>query len=338
MDLNEFQKVSGLDYTFSQIFNIYDNQFEELRNYLLSLGDTFVIETFTNKNVFYVETEEDFKSGSILVYKNESLQVRGTDYNDSTPNRITFTTKLVATDVVKVIIIKANILQDGFDSYLEIIEQKIAEVREIGTRVQNLSNLFEEYHTRLDQKIANYNREKYLIEDLMSGYNSKYRVVVDDHADVVEKHHAVITNYNRILDLIDGIEEMTGFLPEEIAETEIVQARSGAAVLGTRLNKMPFLFPNMNDMIYSPLLREGQYALVIDSENNLTKLYQIVKTAPSGSTPIRIYNGESIVLYAVEVIDATSSSKVYEDLDYLRSNLVVASIDGRVLSLDVGED
>ena len=82
MDLNEFQKVSGLDYTFSQIFNIYDNQFEELRNYLLSLGDTFVIETFTNKNVFYVETEEDFKSGSILVYKNESLQVIGTDYHD----------------------------------------------------------------------------------------------------------------------------------------------------------------------------------------------------------------------------------------------------------------
>lgn len=327
MNIEEFTKVRGSDYTFNQIFTIYDAQFEVLRDYLLSLGDSFLVETFTHRMGTNITTEHDFKSGGIVVYKNDEILWGDEDYDDSHPNKIVFTQELVVTDTIKVVIINSNILQTSLDSYIQILQNDVHKSEVTYQKALALNNLFTELGERLNQKIDDYNEEKDLIEDLMVGLNTKVQTIMEDYEVVVEKSHQTVTYYNMTRDIAEDVQAISGLTPQELVDNEVVLARAGASTLGKRLDKMQFVFNNEDEMIESHVLRKDQFVGLVGegqdkieffgTTEDLAKAqsfdYYVQITNPYLERPLYAYKVNEIhtVSYIEDLVERI------EDLEYL---------------------
>lgn len=342
MNIDEFVKVKGSDYTFNEIFTIYDAQFESLRNYLLSLGDTFYIETFNNRIGTRITTEHDYRSGGIIVYKNDDILWRDQDYDDSHPNLITLSEALVSTDTVRVIILESNILQTSFDRYIQILQNDVNKSEKTYQKALALSNLFTEIGARLDQKIDDYNEEKDLIEDLMVGLNNKVQTVMEDYEVVVEKSHQTVTLYNMTRDIAEDVEAISGLTPQELVDNEVVLARAGASTLGKRLDKMQFVFNNVDEMIESHVLRKDQFVGLVGEGTDIIQFYgttEDLEKAQSFDSYVEITNPyleRPLYAYLVNQIHTVGyMDKIVERIEELEYREV--NIDDFEISIDASE-
>lgn len=131
MEISNFKHIAEdcKDMTFRQIWDIYDSQFQELKDAILSLGDKIVVETFTGNEVSsIVHTEHAFTHNHALVFKNSVLQLNGTDYEiiDSKTIRF-FGGNLYERDVVTVIIFLTTMLVNENEMNKEHIRELMDE-------------------------------------------------------------------------------------------------------------------------------------------------------------------------------------------------------------------
>ena len=158
MSISQFTDVrNSRGLTFKDIWSIYDEQFRQLRNAYLELGDKYYVETFQgsiNKNI---ETVNSFRRGELFVFKNGEALWEGDSYECVNSNNIRLLKERLKDDVIRVIILKTEIISENIERY-------VTEVREVSENVKNqlieaerVINIIQELKIRYDD-----DREEYL--------------------------------------------------------------------------------------------------------------------------------------------------------------------------------
>lgn len=136
MDISEFRDISKecKDLSFRQIWRIYDDQFQELRSAILSLGDKIVVESFTGTGSNILNLEHSYIRNHVLVFWNGVLQWKNEDYIETDSKTITMLHKLNSSDVIKVLIIMNDMLVAenllNIEHIREVVDEKIDEIVE----------------------------------------------------------------------------------------------------------------------------------------------------------------------------------------------------------------
>lgn len=415
-------KVEGQDYTFRDIFSIYDKQFQDLLNFILTQkGDIYTVEEFKDSTDKIIKLSESYQNGTVIVYINDIIQWKNEDYTESSDYTITLINDRNIDDVIKVVVIQSNFLQSNLNSYLQVIKDKVAEVEELKNRAEYLTNLFDEFEYRLQQKIDSYNEEKDKIEkllalirdvqmdidekiikieavfnnldsiesnieeiykdikirhtDITDKYNeilslaidieeikellesisddfntkyddfilkykdflSKYDDISDMHefisatyeeikslktdieqikSDIDNIHNDIITKaeqvelntnktytyYQDVVDLRDDIIDLSGTLPDDFLDNEVVLARSGAHILGDRLDKFAYYFDSTQKMLECLFLKDSDKCIVCDNEKGTITYYSISDTKIN-DTDEQLYNNKFATVTSYQYIE-----------------------------------
>lgn len=111
----EFNTVNVNQMNFRQIFEIYDNQFNSLREILLKLGDKFIAQTFTGSTnqLLTLENTFDVGKGQVFVFFNGVVQWVNENYEEETNQSIRLLFDRQETDEIKVVIVKSHFLNGG---------------------------------------------------------------------------------------------------------------------------------------------------------------------------------------------------------------------------------
>jgi hypothetical protein len=112
VEISEFKDIAHdcKDLTFRQIWGIYDKQFNELRDVLLSLGDKIVVEHFTGDGSEVLHLQHKYVKNHCIVYLNNVIQWKGVDYEETDSNTITMLQEIKDTDEIRVVIILNDML------------------------------------------------------------------------------------------------------------------------------------------------------------------------------------------------------------------------------------
>lgn len=202
MDTPILTKVEGQDYTFRDIFSIYDKQFQDLLNFILTQkGDIYTVEEFKDSTDKVLRLSESYQNGTVVVYINDIIQWKNEDYIESTDNTVTLINERLETDIIKVVIIQSNFLQNNLNSFLQVVKDKLAEMEEIKNKAEYLNNSFREFELRLEQKILEYNEEKDKVEELLA-------TIRDVQNDIIEKCNKIEEVYNELDTIKSDIENI----------------------------------------------------------------------------------------------------------------------------------
>jgi len=152
MEIQEFQKVTGKGYNFKQVFQIYDNQFEILRDFLLTLGDKYIVENIEPSISSEIRLRNKYSSGQLFLYFNNVLQWKDIDYEELSPNTLHIFFERKVTDDVKVVIIKSNVMQSSIDSYVQKLSNMVSTSEESYNKAQLILNTLNEFWEALEQR------------------------------------------------------------------------------------------------------------------------------------------------------------------------------------------
>lgn len=108
MDMFDFKNVhDNRDLTFRDIWRIYDEQFAAIKNFLISLGDRFYVESFSGSSDKILRLKHTYTKGQVQVYINGVIQWKNEDYIESSYNTITLLSDRNPKDDIRVIIINS---------------------------------------------------------------------------------------------------------------------------------------------------------------------------------------------------------------------------------------
>lgn len=287
MDFKNFEKVYGRkDLRFSDIWRIYDSQFDTIKNFLMTLGDKYSVEEFTGDISKTLRLSNSYSSGQLFVYLNGVIQWKDTDYRESSPNTITLKFARKTSDVIKVIVIHSNIFQVNIESYVKQIQEIYENSTSSLEKAQNLIEVINNLENELNIKREEFENTKNILEKFLYDFDEKVERTDENTKRVEEMKSEVDTDIvesnaclNKIKSLKEAIEALSLLTPEEIIDNEVVLARNGATTLGHRLNGMIYKFKSVTDMQQCDFLQEGDECLVTDDSNQSeiisAKLYRV---------------------------------------------------------------
>lgn len=151
MEISKFKDIVSecKDLTFRQIWEIYDAQFNELRDAIHALGDKIVVETFTNGEKVLNLTHK-YINNHTIVYWNDVIQWKGIDYEETDNRTITMLHNVNDKDIIKVVIILNDMLIAenalNIEHIREVVEEELDGVLEEKIN-QIIDSRIEEYLT-----------------------------------------------------------------------------------------------------------------------------------------------------------------------------------------------
>ena len=145
MEIQEFSKVTGKGYNFKQVFQIYDRQFEVLRDFLLTLGDKYVVEEIAPGISSEIRLQNKYASGQLFLYLNNVLQWKNVDYEEVTPTTLHLLFERNYSDELKVVIIRSNVLRSSIEAYINKLNSMI-------DASQVIANTLTEFWVALEQR------------------------------------------------------------------------------------------------------------------------------------------------------------------------------------------
>ena len=123
MNIEEFTRVKGTEHlSFNDIWGIYDNQFEMLRDAILKMGDKYLVEEFVGSVSKVLRLKNKYSRNQVFVYINGVIQWEGEAYYCTSSNEITLDYDRQESDIIKVVIVKSNILSSNVDKYIKILK------------------------------------------------------------------------------------------------------------------------------------------------------------------------------------------------------------------------
>ena len=184
-----------------QIWNIYDRQFNELRQAVMSLGDKVVTETFTGTGSKILKTEHTYSRNHVMVYWNNLIQWKGVDYTETDCQTITFLHDISSKDVIRVVIVLNDMMFTENLLNIEHIRECVEE---------NLPSIVEDKLERLVDVRVNQ-----VLESLLS------QIVEDQLPDVVGAKIAPILE-EKLTELLDTqFDDLITEKVNEVVENEI---------------------------------------------------------------------------------------------------------------------
>lgn len=329
MSLKELTKVSGRqDLRFNDIWKIYDDQFSDIRNFLISLGDKYVVQDFTGGSSKVLQLQESYDSGQLFLYVNGVLQWKDTDYEETSSKSITLLRDISINDEVKVIIIRSNILQTDTEMYVDEIKKVYNSTLENMDKANQFLESVHILEAELESKRSEFESQKLILEDFLKDFDSKVlkseenmsrieEIKTEIDSDLVESEAYL----KKVQELKDAIEALSLLEPEQIVENEVVLARGGATTLGTRLDGMMYKFPSIKDMQQCFYLKDGDECIIVDESNvadlGKAKIFRICSKSENIPSNVEEYYRISVpdYQYAYVVNEMASVSYVDREID-----------------------
>lgn len=228
MEIKPFKTINGNGYSFREIWKIYDEQFNILRDIILSLGDKYQVENFSGSDNKVITLNTPYNSNQVFVYCNGVLQWQDRDYRENSPTEIELLFDRKATDDVRIVTIKSNVIKNDLHQYLQDISSVVANAKEQYDSARNLESRLVELYSVLQQTHSLYtnNSTASLVTDLTrlkSEYekvNTSVTALDKKLKDLIGSSEYILTTLN-IDDLKDLVNNIKSKLDELSAEKSL---------------------------------------------------------------------------------------------------------------------
>lgn len=221
MEIKPFKTINGNGYSFKEIWKIYDEQFNILRDIILSLGDKYQVENFSGSDNKVITLNTPYNSNQVFVYCNGVLQWKDRDYRENSPTEIELLFDRKATDDVRIVTIKSNVIKNDLHQYLQDISSVVANAKEQYDSARNLESRLVELYSSLQQTHSLYtnNSTASLVTDLTrlkSEYekvNTSVTALDKKLKDLIGSSEYILTTLN-----IDDLKELVNSIKSKIEE------------------------------------------------------------------------------------------------------------------------
>lgn len=221
MEIKPFKTINGNGYSFREIWKIYDEQFNILRDIILSLGDKYQVENFSGSDNKVITLNTPYNSNQVFVYCNGVLQWKDRDYRENSPTEIELLFDRKATDDVRIVTIKSNVIKNDLHQYLQDISSVVANAKEQYDSARNLESRLVELYSSLQQTHSLYtnNSTASLVTDLTrlkSEYekvNTSVTALDKKLKDLIGSSEYILTTLN-----IDELKELVKSIKAQIDE------------------------------------------------------------------------------------------------------------------------
>lgn len=231
MEIKPFKKINGNGYSFREIWKIYDEQFNILRDIILSLGDKYQVENFSGSDNKVITLNTPYNSNQVFVYCNGVLQWKDRDYRENSPTEIELLFDRKATDDVRVVTIKSNVIKNDLHQYLQDISSVVANAKEQYDSARNLESRLVELYSSLQQTHSLYtnNSTASLVTDL-TRLKSEYEKVNTSVTALDKKLKDLIGSSEYILTTLN-IDELKGLVKSIKAQIDEVSSEKSLDVI-----------------------------------------------------------------------------------------------------------
>lgn len=221
MEIKPFKTINGNGYSFKEIWKIYDEQFNILRDIILSLGDKYQVENFSGSDNKVITLNTPYNSNQVFVYCNGVLQWKDRDYQENSPTEIELLFDIKATDDIRIVTIKSNVIKNDLHQYLQDISSVVANAKEQYDSARNLESRLVELYSSLQQTHSLYtnNSTASLVTDLTrlkSEYekvNTSVTALDKKLKDLIGSSEYILTTLN-----IDDLKELVNSIKSKIDE------------------------------------------------------------------------------------------------------------------------
>ena len=221
MEIKPFKTINGNGYSFKEIWKIYDEQFNILRDIILSLGDKYQVENFSGSDNKVITLNTPYNSNQVFVYCNGVLQWKDRDYRENSPTEIELLFDRKATDDVRVVTIKSNVIKNDLHQYLQDISSVVANAKEQYDSARNLESRLVELYSSLQQTHSLYtnNSTASLVTDL-TRLKSEYEKVNTSVTALDKKLKDLIGSSDYILTTlnIDDLKDLVNSIKSQLDE------------------------------------------------------------------------------------------------------------------------
>lgn len=231
MEIKPFKTINGNGYSFKEIWKIYDEQFNILRDIILSLGDKYQVENFSGSDNKVITLNTPYNSNQVFVYCNGVLQWKDRDYRENSPTEIELLFDRKATDDVRVVTIKSNVIKNDLHQYLQDISSVVANAKEQYDSARNLESRLVELYSSLQQTHSLYtnNSTASLVTDL-TRLKSEYEKVNTSVTALDKKLKDLIGSSEYILTTLN-IDELKGLVKSIKAQIEELSSEKSLDII-----------------------------------------------------------------------------------------------------------
>lgn len=231
MEIKPFKTINGNGYSFREIWKIYDEQFNILRDIILSLGDKYQVENFSGSDNKVITLNTPYNSNQVFVYCNGVLQWKDRDYRENSPTEIELLFDRKATDDVRVVTIKSNVIKNDLHQYLQDISSVVANAKEQYDSARNLESRLVELYSSLQQTHSLYtnNSTASLVTDL-TRLKSEYEKVNTSVTALDKKLKDLIGSSEYVLTTLN-IDELKGLVKSIKAQIDELSTEKSLDVI-----------------------------------------------------------------------------------------------------------
>lgn len=231
MEIKPFKTINGNGYSFKEIWKIYDEQFNILRDIILSLGDKYQVENFSGSDNKVITLNTPYNSNQVFVYCNGVLQWKDRDYRENSPTEIELLFDRKATDDVRIVTIKSNVIKNDLHQYLQDISSVVDNAKEQYDSARNLESRLVELYSSLQQTHSLYtnNSTASLVTDL-TRLKSEYEKVNTSVTALDKKLKDLIGSSEYILTTLN-IDELKGLVKSIKAQIDELSTEKSLDVI-----------------------------------------------------------------------------------------------------------
>ena len=272
MEIKPFKTINGNGYSFREIWKIYDEQFNILRDIILSLGDKYQVENFSGSDNKVITLNTPYNSNQVFVYCNGVLQWKDRDYRENSPTEIELLFDRKATDDVRVVTIKSNVIKNDLHQYLQDISSVVANAKEQYDSARNLESRLVELYSSLQQTHSLYtnNSTASLVTDL-TRLKSEYEKVNTSVTALDKKLKDLIGSSEYILTTLN-IDELKGLVKSIKAQIDELSTEKSLDVIypmfGSNQNGADASVYDVGDCIFVGI--DKKYWFMIDTFSKST--------------------------------------------------------------------
>lgn len=192
MEIKPFKKINGGGYSFKEVWDIYDEQFNLIRDIILSLGDKYHVDNVSGSDEKIITLNTPYNSNQVFVYCNGVLQWKDRDYRENSSTEIELLFDRKASDDIRIVTIKTNVIKSDLQQYLQDINSICKNAKENYDSARGLESRLVELYSSLQQTHSLYT-------------NNRVDSLVEDLKNIKKEYDKNNTNFNTILDKSDKL-------------------------------------------------------------------------------------------------------------------------------------
>ena len=170
MAMQELQKLDPATSDFRTLFSQINDNFTKVKDYLSTLGDKILMESFTDSDSDIVTFSNSYTPGkhNLLVFYNGVPQWAPDNYTELSRNSIRLNFTRSRTDEIRIVIIRSNLIEQDLSGYLVQLTELVNSSKTAMTEVKTALNRAEFLNNSLEASMQELST---IYEDMKRMYN-----------------------------------------------------------------------------------------------------------------------------------------------------------------------